>query len=217
VTVSLANARSLYDPTILRIGNGFFFFTLNKERTNMQDVQFKHFLFNENRVYLGQRIGDILNAMQDLTQNAKGMGTRQLVKNSEGIVNQLRRILHTHWTDREKDNLKRLQKVAVAVQSAIEEKDDLEGILASGVQELEKIIGNMDVPINQLGAPSEAEQPKEVSATTGEPQGQPPEQPEQPPEAAPQAPGAPQAPQGSGMVPGPGAPGMPPGPMPGMM
>ena len=45
---------------------------------------FKGFILNEGRAYLGIRIGDILNAIQDLEQNAKGMGTRQMVKNAEG-------------------------------------------------------------------------------------------------------------------------------------
>jgi len=191
----------------------------------MQDVQFKNFLFNENRVYLGQRIGDILNALQDLSQNANGMGTRQLVRSSEGIVNQLRRILHTHWADKEQDNLKRLQKVAVAISKAIEDKDDLEGILQAGSQELQQVIGDMDVPVNKLGSPPEAEQPKEVPAATGEPEGPPPAQPEQPPEAAPAVPGGEMAPgmppaapaaPAAPMAPG-GAPGMAPPGMPGMM
>jgi hypothetical protein len=185
-------------------------------------IQFKDFLLNEDKAYLGQRIGNILSALQDLVQNAKGMGTRHLVQSSETIINQIRRILHTHWPQEHEDGLKRLQKVAVAISKAIEDQDDLEGILQSGSQELEGLLGDMDTPVNQLTSPPEEEQPKEPAEPTGEPQGEmPPEAPQMPPGPAPAAPGAPMAP-GMGPAPmaAPGPPGAPPGPpmgMPGMM
>jgi len=78
----------------------------------MIGIKFKDFLLNESKVQLGRRISDILNAMQDLTQNTKSMGTRQVNKNSEKIVNQIRRILHTNWPKVKEDNLKPLQKQA---------------------------------------------------------------------------------------------------------
>jgi hypothetical protein len=167
--------------------------------------EFKDFLLNEDKAYLGQQIGNILSATQDLVQNSKGMGTRQLVRSSETIVNQMRRILHTHWPQQHEDDLKRLQKAAVAIAKSIEDKDSLEEILQGAAQELEGLMGDMDSPVNQLGSPPEQDQPKEEpTEPTGEPQG---EAPQTPPEAAPAAPMAPQAP---GMAPGAPAPGMAP-------
>jgi hypothetical protein len=115
-------------------------------------VKFKEFILNENKAYLGQKVGDILNALQDLNDNAEGMGTKYLVQSAEGVVNQIRRILHTDWSKQEEIGLKRLQKVAVAIMKAIEEKDDLEHILQSSQKELENMMGDLDVPINKLSA-----------------------------------------------------------------
>jgi len=190
--------------------------------------EFKDFLLNEDKAYLGQRVGNILSAIQDLVQNSKGMGTRQLVRNSETIVNQIRRILHTHWPQEHEETLKGLQKAAVAISKAIEDKDDLEGILQSSAQEVQGLMGDMDVPINQLGGAPDQEQPQEPAEPTAEPQG------EMPPTAPGAAPAAPAAPMAPGMAPAPpmapaapggpvGPPGIPPtmpgmpGIMPGMM
>jgi len=167
--------------------------------------EFRDFLLNEDKAYLGQRVGNILSAIQDLVQNSKGMGTRQLLRSSETIVNQMRRILHTHWPQQHEDDLKRLQKAAVAIAKSIEDKDSLEEILQAAGQELEGLMGDMDSPVNQLGSPPGQDQPKEEPAEpTGEPQG---EAPQTPPEPAPAAPAAPMAP---GMAPGAEAPGMAP-------
>jgi hypothetical protein len=113
-------------------------------------MEFKNFLLNENRAYLGEKCGDILNALQDLVDNAKGIGTRQLVGNAEGIVNQIRRILHTHWSSKEEKNLKQLQKAGVAIMRAIEEKDDLVGILPNVIQELQNLLADLEQPVNKM-------------------------------------------------------------------
>ena len=134
------------------------------------DIGFRDFLLNENRAYLGQKLGDILNALQDLSDNSEGLGTRQLVNNSEGIVNQMRRILHTRWNSREEPHLKTLQKVAVGIMRAIEEKSDLEGVLKGAVGEVEQLMSRLEVPVNKLGSP-DAETPKDDETQT------PPEEP----------------------------------------
>jgi hypothetical protein len=80
-----------------------------------RSLSFSDFLLNENKAYLGSRIGDILAAIQDLTQNSEGMGSRQLVANSQRILGQIRRILHSNWSKREEKYLKQLQKAGVAI------------------------------------------------------------------------------------------------------
>ena len=121
---------------------------------------FKDFVLNEARAYLGVRLGDILNATQDLEQNSKGMGTRQMVKNAEGIVNQIRRVLHTHWDKQEESSLKKLQKAGVALARAIEEKDDLENIITAVKGELEELVGDLGQPIGELGKPEGGKETK---------------------------------------------------------
>jgi len=180
-------------------------------------IEFKDFVLNENRAYFGSRCGDILNALQDLSDNSKGMGTKQLVKNSEGIVNQIRRILHTHWPAREEYNLKRLQKIGVAIMKAIEEKDDLEMILQSATQELQGMMGDLDQPLNKLATPEGEEEQLGDSDQMSEPQGQQPQQPQQP-QQQPQMPQ--QMPLGQPPMSMPGQPPMPmsgQSPMPGQI
>lgn len=179
-------------------------------------MKFRDFLLNENRAYLGQRIGDILNSLQELEENGKSLGTRQMVRDSEGVVNQLRRILHTHWGKEEEKHLKPLQKVGVALMKAIEEKSNLPDAIGGSTREMEKLMTDMKVPVNKLASPEGAEKPKEASegeVGVAGPQG---ETPEQPPQQPPGAPGTP--PAGAGAMPMPGVPGGPPAPpgVPGM-
>jgi hypothetical protein len=152
------------------------------------NLDFEGFLLNESRAYLGLRIGDILNAVQDLAENGKTMGTRQLVRNTEVVVNQIRKILHSNWGKEEDENLKQLQKIGVALAKAVDEKDDLEGTLQMVQAELENLSGEMGTPVNKLASPQE-----------GEPEAEEQEQP--PPEGQ-----APQQTQGQGQMPGPQQP-----------
>jgi FtsZ-interacting cell division protein ZipA len=115
-------------------------------------LDLKEFLFCENKVYLGQRIGDILSSLQDLEQNKGGMGTRQLVANADRIVGQIRKILHGTWSKKEQSYLKHLQKAAVGLARAIEEKDDLESTIGSVSNEIEDLMTKMKVPVNSLGS-----------------------------------------------------------------
>lgn len=140
-------------------------------------MQFKQFLLNETRSYLGQKVGDILTAAHELRDDSKNMGSRDLTRFSERIVNQIRRILHSHWPKEEKKHLLTLQKVAVAIMKAIEEKDDLHGTIAGAAAELEKLTADLGVPIHRLGSSPKAqsEQPKgtaepEKPATQQQPQ-----------------------------------------------
>src|SRR5690606_24344986 len=105
------------------------------------------------------RSGDILTALQDLDQNSNAIGTKQLVSACEGIVNQIRRILHTHWPKREEYNLKKMQKIAVSLMKAIETKSDLTYVIKGSIQELEGMLGNLKAPVNQLITPEGEDKP----------------------------------------------------------
>ncbi len=102
-------------------------------------MKFKEYILEENEKHLDQRISDILSALQDLNDSSENMGTRHIVSNSEKIVNQIRRIIHTHWPDKEQNKLKILQKFGVAIMRAIEEKDDLNKILKDCQSNIEEI------------------------------------------------------------------------------
>lgn len=153
-------------------------------------ISFKDFLLNENKYYLGNRIGDILSSVQELQQNSEGMGARQLVANSSRIVDQIRGILHSTWSSREEKYLKDLQKIGVALAKAIDEKDDLEEILPAISSGLEKISSKLGTPVHSLAVspddPAAGAEQENGAPSQGKAQAQP--QPKQP---APQQDGAP--------------------------
>lgn len=134
----------------------------------MRNLKFKYFLLNEGTEYLATRVGDILNALQDIQQHSEGMGTRQLVSNAERIVNQIRRILHTSWGSDSLDVLEMLQRAAVAIKKGIEEKNDLIEILGNASNELQDHLAKLGMPINKVGG--EDNEKEEESDQTAPPQ-----------------------------------------------
>lgn len=128
--------------------------------------QFKSFLFNETKYYLGQRAGDILTALQNLQDDSNTLGNRALIRASQGVVNQIRRILHGRWDEGDVKYLKHLQKIGVAIMQAIDEKGDLPEVISSAVAEVEKMLSDLETPVNSLGsedAPKEEPIPSEES------------------------------------------------------
>jgi hypothetical protein len=113
-------------------------------------MRFKEFVLAEAEDYFVQRVSDVLNALQDLNDAAGDMGARHLVNNAQTIVNQMRRIIHTHWPQSEKPSLETLQKCAVAIMKAIDEKDDLQGVLKASQAHLESLAGRQEKPANRL-------------------------------------------------------------------
>lgn len=117
-------------------------------------MSFSKFLLNENKIYLNEKIGDILSALQELVEDADNMGKRQVISNSQEFINQIRKILHGRWDDEDKPSLKILQKVGVAIAKGIDSKEDMQAVLGSCVQELQKLINNNETPINDIGVES---------------------------------------------------------------
>jgi hypothetical protein len=161
-------------------------------------MRFKEFLLNENRAYLAQKAGDILTALQELRDDAPNMGTRDLTQYSMRIVNLIRRILHSNWPKEEEKNLLGLQKAAVAIMKSIDEKDDLPGTISAVAGLMEKLVGDLGVPINSL-TPTETPPSQDAKTTSGTENTPPPPSPQQspPPEGSPPSPEMmDQAPQG---------------------
>lgn len=122
---------------------------------------FKDFLLNENKYYLGRKAGDLLTAVQSLGEDAPNLGNRALLRAAQGLINQIRRILHGRWDDGDIKYLKTLQKIGVGLCKAIDEKDDIAVVLSSASQELENMLNKMEVPLNALGSEEEAEEGEE--------------------------------------------------------
>lgn len=113
-------------------------------------MKFKEFVIKENAMYFGQKVSNILSAMQDLNETLSTMGTKHIVSNSQNIVNQIRRIIHTKWSDKEERDLLVLQRCAVSIMRAIEEKDDLKSILQACEQQIEEVLSRYDVANNNI-------------------------------------------------------------------
>ena len=117
-------------------------------------LDFTFYLLNETKTHLSQKMGDILSALQNLHDDAEHLGTRQLLKASQGIVNQIRRVIKETWPDTEMESLKVLQRIAVALSKAIDENTDLKDVIASSVEELQQASGGE--PVNDLGGENES-------------------------------------------------------------
>ena len=164
-------------------------------------MRFKEFLLNENRAYLGQKVGDILSALQQLRDDAPNMGSRNLTEYTIRIVNLIRRVLHSSWPKDEEPNLIKLQNGGVALMKAIDEKGDLPGMISAVAGAFEKLVADLGVPVNKL-TPTETpkDQSSDAKSTAGSENKPPEPTPPQPP-AADAAPATPQtvdaAPQGT--------------------
>lgn len=113
-------------------------------------LDFKSFVLNESRVFLGQEIGKILTALQEIQEEAKKIGTKNLVRFTDRIVCQIRSLLGGHWSDDDVKFLKPMQKAGVALAKALDTSDNLEEIIGSCVNEIQAILNKMKVPVNTL-------------------------------------------------------------------
>lgn len=150
-------------------------------------MKFKEFLLNEDRAYLGLNIGDILTALQDLADNGKSMGTRQLQRYAEEIVSAIRKIIHGSWPKEEYGSLEILQDISVAMMKSIKEKEgDINELIPDAIAALQKLMQKLEVPFNNLETVPKGKQPDESGV------GEPPQPTQDQPAPAPEE-GIPQA------------------------
>jgi hypothetical protein len=134
-------------------------------------MKFAEYLF-EGQNYLGDQISDILSAVQELQNDMGGMGTRQIADISEDIVNQLRKILHGHWTPQQMPIIKELQKVAVALMKSIDDKDDLKTIIPTISQTLADTASKLGVKSNKIESVPEGDVSQDDFQLTGQDPGE---------------------------------------------
>lgn len=125
--------------------------------------RFSYFLINEERSYLGHRVGDVLTSLQDLESDMENLGSRHLSRLAESIVNQIRKILHSRWSPKHTNQLKELQKIGVAIQKTIDDKGDLKQILPAAAHSLQQLSGKLGVKVNDLDAPEEMDSGEDIS------------------------------------------------------
>lgn len=116
-------------------------------------MRFEHYLLCEGKVNLAHKIGDILTALQSLSEDSNSLSKRAMERGVTQVVDQIRRILHDRWEDSERPYLLSLQKVAVALMNALSETDgDMPSVLASAVAEIERASSKLEEPINSVGS-----------------------------------------------------------------
>jgi hypothetical protein len=78
---------------------------------------FKEFILNENKQFFATQCGDILNAIQNLVEEAGYIGERNLVRYSQNIANNIRNLIKSsRISDNDfKNHLKELQKIAASI------------------------------------------------------------------------------------------------------
>lgn len=113
-------------------------------------INFKDFIINENTVYLAERIGDILNSIQDLIDNIDNIGSRDATRASENIVREIRRIIRSKVPNDQMEHLKTLQKCGASIMKSVDEKNNLNVVLNSCVKEIEAVLNKLQVPINKI-------------------------------------------------------------------
>lgn len=77
-------------------------------------MQVKNCLVNENKYDLGRKADDLLTAVQSLSDDVENMGNRAPSRATQGIFNQIRRMLDGRWDDEDGYYPKSLQKTATA-------------------------------------------------------------------------------------------------------
>ena len=141
---------------------------------------FKQFLITENKKFLGKKLSDVLNSLNDIQQDAPNLGQRHLVRLAEKEVNNLRSILKKSWSEPITQNyLPDIQRIAFNLAKTIEDKGDLKDMLPQALQELQTVSGRLGVKQNELeGVPvpgGEEVGPDDFDLTAQGPE-QPPEQ-----------------------------------------
>ena len=115
-------------------------------------MSFKQFLINESKQVFSTKVGGILNGLQTLKDDIPQMGNTARSKYVKDIVSQIRRILTDSIDDTMIGELKLLQKIGVSLLKSIETPgSDIEGILVSSIEEIEKLLDKLKNPINNVG------------------------------------------------------------------
>lgn len=153
-------------------------------------MQFREYLLNEDSAYLNQKIGDILSILHATEEDKDGLGSRDISKDAQKVINQIKPILNAPKSP--KDVKKALQKVAVALSKTMEDSngDELLDIMSKSSKIIQNLLSDIGAPIQDLGTPPEAEVPQQDQDSALQPPVEP-EKPQEPP-VDPQQPQQPQ-------------------------
>ena len=123
----------------------------------MNTTQSEFFGELENQVLFAQRLGDIMNAMDNLVKDPVAIGKD---KKAQVIVDQIRsKLLRNKWNSKLEGSLESLQTCAanilMSLDSKRENRPDLNSVLSSCLKIMDEIKSNLDAPINNLMSPEQ--------------------------------------------------------------
>jgi uncharacterized protein (UPF0147 family) len=118
-------------------------------------MEFKNYLLIENKNLFAERAGDILSALQELSDDPKNLNKKQLAIN---IANQMRKsfLRGNKWPKMEGE-VNQIITIAYNILKSCDPKQesklDLDEVIKSSIVKLQNLINNMKVPVNNLAAP----------------------------------------------------------------
>jgi len=114
--------------------------------------RFRRYVLAEQTEFLGKQIGDILSALKSLAEDAGRLGQRQIIRVSDQIVDDMRRILKGRWPSEDYRHLQELQKVAVYLKKACDSNEKpLTEVVQACKAAIEALVGELGTPINDAG------------------------------------------------------------------
>jgi len=119
-------------------------------------MEFKDYLLVENNVLFASRVVDIINALQNLKDDIKNPNKKELAKN---IADNMRKsfLRGNKWSKLD-GQIETIITVAYNILKSIdakqEDRPDLDSVIKSSIDVLNKMKNNLGIPINQLASPS---------------------------------------------------------------
>lgn len=110
-------------------------------------MKFKDFLNESTDNYLNVKVGDILNALQNISEDMGVLGKKDSTTALVSVVNQIRPLLKSSL---DKKHLVTLQRIAVHLMKSIENNFELKPVVDSCIESLKDILTGSKLPINKI-------------------------------------------------------------------
>ncbi len=135
---------------------------------NNKVLNFKYYIFKENIKMLGSKIGDIISNFEKAIEQYDVVGLKTSMHNIAEISADIRSLIQGHMATENKKYMKELQKIGVALEKMIENKQgDSKKTLEDCASSLKNIAKEIGVPLNDIGvAPEETLQDKQQKDKT---------------------------------------------------
>ena len=121
------------------------------ERHRLQG-RFRRYVLREQNEFLGRQVGDILSALQSLSDDSASLGSRQMVRVADQIVDDMRRVLKGRWPAEEYQSLEELQKVAVFLKKSCDTNaKPLPDVVRACKAAVQALAGRLGTTLNDAG------------------------------------------------------------------